>query len=296
MKRSLILPALGAVAAVAAAVSGCGATSSVTGSDALAKAAANTNGSGGARVAMTITLSSSALPRTIHMTADGVVNEAARQGRINLDLSDLVNASGGSGVDPSQLKGTEILDGTVVYMQLPLFDGRLPGNKKWVKIDIAKASKTIGINLGPVSPTGQDPSQQIGYLRTVSDAKKVGTDTIRGVTTTHYHGVAKLDRYPNLLPASQRAAARGAVQRLIKVIGTNSLPIDAWVDSGNRIRRVEISLDTKVPNSSQTLKTNIQEDLYDFGTKADTTPPPANQVFDITGAASNALKSSGLGG
>jgi len=44
MKRSLILSALGAVAAVAVAVSGCGATSSVTGGDALAKAAANTNG------------------------------------------------------------------------------------------------------------------------------------------------------------------------------------------------------------------------------------------------------------
>ena len=296
MKRSLILLALGAVAAVAVAVSGCGATSSVTGGDALARAAANTNGTGGARVAMTITLSSSALPRDIHMTANGVVNEAARKGRIDLDLSDLANASGVGGLDPSQLKGTEILNGTVVYMRLPLFDGKLPGDKKWVKIDIAKAGKTIGVNLGPVSPTGQDPSQQIGYLRTVSDAKKVGTDTIRGVTTTHYHGVAKLDRYPDLLPAAQRASARASVQRLIKVIGTDSMPIDAWVDSGNRIRRVAITLNTKVPQSSQTLKTAVQEDLYDFGTKADTTPPPANQVFDITGATTSALKSSGLGG
>ena len=49
-------------------------------------------------------------------------------------------------------------------------------------------------------------------------------------------------------------------------------------------------------NTNGRLKTDIQEDLYDFGTKADTTPPPANQVFDITSQTSNAIKSSGLGG
>lgn len=296
MKRSLILLALSAMAAVAVAVSGCGATSSVTAGDTLAKAAAATSNSGGARLAMTITMSSSALPQPIHMTANGVMNQAARQGRIDLDMSDLVNAAGGSGLDPSQFKGTEILDGTVVYMRLPVFDGKLPDNKRWLKIDLAKAGKALGINLGPLSATGQDPGQQVAYLRTVSDAKKVGTDTIRGVKTTHYHGVAKLTHYPDVLPASQRASARAAVQRLIKVIGSNSMPMDAWVDSGNRIRRVNVAMTTKLPQTSQSLNTRIQEDLYDFGTKVDTTAPPANQVYDATSVTSKAIKSSGLGG
>jgi hypothetical protein len=297
MKRSLALLVLSVAAALAVVVSGCGATSSVTGGDALAKAAAATTSAHGSKVAMTITLSSNGLPQPIHMTASGVMDNISRQGRINVDMSDLLNATGnGSGLKASQLQATEILNGTVIYMRLPLFDGKLPGNKRWVKLDIAKAGKALGINLGPLSPTGQDPSQQIGYLRTVSDAKKVGTDTIRGVTTTHYRGVAKLDRYPDLLPASQRASARAAVQRLIKVIGTNSMPIDAWVDGGNRIRRVKVTMNTKVAQTSQSLRMDIQEDLYDFGTQVVATPPPAGQVFDATSAASNAIKSSGLGG
>ena len=293
MKRSLIL-VLTAAAAVATAVSGCGA-SSVTG-DAVAKAATATSSTHGARVAMTMTLSSGALPQPVHMTANGVMNEVARQGRINVDMSDLANATGGSRVKASQLQMTEILNGTVIYMRMPFLDGKLPGNKKWLKVDIAKTSKALGVNLGQLTQPGQDPGQQIGYLRTVSDAKKVGTDTIRGVKTTHYRGVARLDRYPQLLPPSQRAAARAGIQRLIKLSGTSSMPIDAWVDSGNRIRRMKLAMNMKLPQAPQSLHMDIQEDLYGFGASVDATPPPSDQVYDVTGAASKALKSAGAGG
>jgi hypothetical protein len=39
----------------------------------------------------------------------------------------------------------------------------------------------------------------------------------------------------------------------------------------------------------------IQEELYDFGTAVDATPPPSDHVFDATKVTSNALKQ-GLGG
>ncbi len=293
MKRSLIL-VLTAAAAVATAVSGCGA-SSVTG-DAVAKAATATSSTHGARVAMTMTLSSNALPQPVHMTGNGVINEVARQAHINIDMSDLANATGGSGLKASQLQMTEILNGTVIYMRMPFLDGKLPGNKKWMKMDIAKTSKALGLNLGQVTQPGQDPGQQIGYLRTVSNAKKVGTETIRGVKTTHYRGVAKLDRYPQLLPPSQRAAARAGIQRLIKLSGTSSMPMEAWVDSSNRIRRMKFAMNMKLAQTAQSLHMDMQEDLYGFGTSVNVTPPPSDQVFDATGAVSRQLKKSGAGG
>lgn len=294
MKRSLIL-VLSAAAAVATAVSGCGA-SSVSSGDAVAKAAAATTSTRGARVAMTMTMSSSALPRPVHMTANGVMNEAARQARIDADLSDIANAARGSGLNASQLRMTEILNGTVIYMHMPLLDGKLPGKKKWLKVDIAKTSKALGIDFGQLTQSSQDPGQQVAYLRTVSDAKKVGTDTIRGVKTTHYRGVAKVDRYPELLPKGQRAAARAAVQRVIKLTGTSSMPIEAWIDSGNRIRRMKLTMNMKLPQVAQSMRVDLQEDLFAFGTPVNATPPPSDQVYDATGAASKALKSSGLGG
>lgn len=296
MKRSLILLLTIAAATAGAALSGCGATSGGGGGDALAKAAATTSTSGGARMTMTMTMSSAALPRQIHMTANGVMDQVRRQGRIQLDMSDIARAAGGSTFEPSQLQATEILNGTVIYMRLPLLDGKLPDNKRWLKLDLAKAGKALGIDLGQVMQPGQDPTQQLDYLRAVSNAKKVGSDTIRGVKTTHYHGVSRLDRYPQLLPPRQRAAARATVQRLIKLTGTRSMPIDAWVDGANKIRRIAFVMNMREPQLPQSLRMNMQEDLYDFGTPVDATPPPSDQVYDATKAASSAIRSRGLGG
>jgi hypothetical protein len=293
MKRTLgfLVPA---AAAVAIAVSGCGSGGSVAG-DPVAKAAAATTSAHGSRLAMDMTMSTAALPQPIHMTANGVMDPVTKQGRIVVDMSDLAGVAGGS-IKASQLKATEILDGTTFYMRLPLLDGKLPGHKKWMKVDIAKAGQALGLNLGQFMQPGQDPTQQLAYLRTVSGAKKVGSETIRGVPTTHYHGFARLDRYPQLLPPSQRASARAAVQRLTKLIGANGYPIDAWVDKAGMIRRVRFTMSTKIPQTTQRMKMAIQEDLYDFGVDANVPPPPSDEVFDATSATQKALRASGLGG
>jgi hypothetical protein len=293
MKRRLILLAMIA-AAVSAAVSGCGASSSITG-DQVAKAAAATTSKHGSKVSLVIAMSSDQLPQTIHMTGQGVLDPVSRKARLTLDMSELAGLSG-SGLKASQLKATEILDGTAFYMRIPLLDGKLPGGKKWMKIDIAKAGKALGLNLGQLSQPGQDPSQQLAYLRTVSDAKKVGTDTIRGVRTTHYHGLVKLDDYPKLLPKDQQAGARAAIKRLEKLSGSNSYPVDAWVGKDGLLRRMALTMNMDPTGSGQTLKMQMQEDLFDFGTPVDATPPSDDDVYDATKVTSNAIKSSGLGG
>jgi hypothetical protein len=292
MKRTLAV-LVPVAAAVIVAVSGCGA-SNVTG-DAVANAAVTTS-SHGSKIAMTMTMSSAALSQPLHMTASGVKAQGNREAEINVDMSDLASALGGSGIKASQLQATEILQGTTFYMRMPLLDGKLPDHKKWIKIDIAKAGTQAGINLGSFMQPGQDPTQQLGYLRTVSNAKKVGTDTIRGVQTTHYHGVVQLSSYPRLLPAAQRAAARQTVQKLIEATGTSSYPIDVWVDKDKLVRRVHFLMNMKIPQGGQSMKMDIQEDLYDFGTPVNITPPSDSDVYDATSATSNALKQSGLGG
>ena len=74
------------------------------------------------------------------------------------------------------------------------------------------------------------------------------------------------------------------------------MPMDAWVDNGNRIRRMSFTMKMKLPQTPQAITMNIQEDLYDFGTTVDATPPPSDDVFDATGAAAKAIQQSGLGG
>ena len=289
MKRSLALLVLLA-AAITVAITGCGA-SSVT-NDAVAKAAAATTSKHGSHVEMGMVMRSDALPNPIRMTASGEMNQVSKRANIDLDMSQL---AGAAGIKASQFKATEILNGTVFYMRFPFLDGKLPDNKKWIKVHLAKAGNVAGLNLGQALQPGQDPGQQLSYLRTVSNAKKVGTETIDGVETTHYHGVEQLGRYPDLLPADQRAAARQAVQKLIKAIGTSSAPIDAWVGKDNLIRRMHLTMAMAIPQSGQKFTMDITENLSDFGAQVDATPPPDKEVFDATKATGNALQQS-LGG
>jgi hypothetical protein len=294
-RRLISVLSVSAMAAAAAVVSGCGA-SSVTGGDEVANAAAATIHTHGSKVSMSITMSSDALSQPVHITAGGVLDQVNRRGEINVDMSDLASATGQSGVKPSDLRATEILSGTVFYIRFPLFDGKLPHGKKWIKLDLQKAGKALGINFAQLMQPGQDPSQQVAYLRTMSDAKKVGTDTIRGVSTTHYHGIARLDRYPQIVPPAQRAAARAAIQRVIKLTGVNSMPMDAWVDHAGKVRRVAFTEHLKLGDTGQSADLSLTEDLYDFGTKVDVAPPPDDQVLDVTKETSKALRSGGLGG
>jgi hypothetical protein len=290
MKRTLALltPLVVAIGIVA---SGCGA-SDVT-NDAVAKAAATTTSKHGSHVEMTMVMSSEALPNSIRMTASGEMDQVSKQANIDLDMSQL---AGAAGIKASQFKVTEILNGTVFYMRFPFLDGKLPDNKKWLKIDLAKAGNVAGLNLGQALQPGQDPGQQLSYLRSVSNAKKVGTETIDGVQTTHYHGVEDLSRYPDLLPAKQRAAARAGVQKLIKAIGSSSYPIDAWVDKDNLIRRMHLVMSMNLPQAAgQKLNMDITENLSHFGTQVDATPPAAKDVYDATKLTGNALQQS-LGG
>jgi hypothetical protein len=289
MKRilALLTPLVAAIAIVA---SGCGA-SDVT-NDAVAKAAAATTSKHGAHVDMTLVMSSDALPNPIRMSASGEMDQVSKQANIHLDMSQL---AGAAGVKSSDFKVTELLNGTVIYMRFPFLDGKLPDGKKWMKIDLAKAGNAAGLNLGAALQPGQDPGQQLGYLRTVSNAKKVGTETIDGVETTHYHGIAQLDRYPQLLPASQRAAARAAIQKLIKATGTSSYPMDAWVDKDNLIRRMHLTMTMNIPQASQKMTMDITENLSDFGAQVHATPPPDRDVFDATKLTGSALQQT-LGG
>ena len=89
------------------------------------------------------------------------------------------------------------------------------------------------------SPTGTDPSQFVDYLRAVSSStKSLGAATIRGVSTTHYRATIDLTRYAKLVPPSQRAAAQRGISTLESALGSHTLPIDAWIDRKNLVRRI----------------------------------------------------------
>ncbi|MGZ4292446.1 MAG: LppX_LprAFG lipoprotein [Gaiellaceae bacterium] len=154
----------------------------------------------------------------------------------------------------------EVVVGTTVYLRSPLLFGNLPAGKTWIGIDVSKT--TVG-GFDLQSLLGQNPGNQLEYLKAVKSATRVGSDQIGGVSATHYRATLDGSKLP--------AAAKAGISAY-----------DVWVGDDGYIRRVQVG--TSKPETSVTV------DLSNFGRTVTATAPPAGKVY-----ASNDIPGLGVG-
>lgn len=272
--------------AAAAATAGCGASDTVDPA-AVADAAGATAAAGGAQMSMTGTVRGPGLPRPINYTALGRTDSTGKKVALQMDMSGLARAL--PNAKPADFQIRMVMDLPVIYMSTPQLAKKI--GKPWIKEDIQKVASSAGIDVPGLMQGNNDPRQYVDYLRSVdSGVKRVGTDTIRGVKTTHYKATVDLRKYPDRLPAAQRAQARAGIERLIQLSGTSSYPVDVWIDAQHRVRRIRQSFSQKAASTGQRMTIDQTADLYDFGIKSSIEPPPASQVKDITAIAARQLQ------
>lgn len=280
MGRKLITAALTVAGiATAAALSGCGATHAISGAvDPVAQAATTTGHAPGYHLSMTIDATGSS--GTVHGTMSGVVDTANHTAAFTQHES----------VGGQDITIAERLSGTTVYMRLPNQQAlqRLTGGKPWIKLDFSRALGAFG--LGGLTTQSSDPAQFVDYLRAVgAKTNRVGTATVDGEQTTHYHAVIDLDNYPKLFPPARRAAAARGISTLESAIGSHTMPMDAWIDSHNMLRRVSFSMGECV--QSQRLTMAMTMNLSDYGQQSVPSAPSSSQAYDLTPLVLQSLKS-----
>ncbi len=270
-RRSFVI-VQGVVALSAAAViAGCGGSGSSQ-VDPVVRAADVTSQLPGYRIAATATVSTPA-SGPLQLRMSGLFDRTNRSGTMTAQET----------VAGHQFQFTEVFSGLTFYMRaagLPQLT-RLTGGKQWLKFDMSRMLGAMG--LGSL-PTGTDPSQFVDFLRAVSSSTtKVGSETVRGVSTTHYRAVVDLNRYPKLVSSSQRAAAARSVTTLESALGAHTLPMDAWIDGNSLVRRLGLSFTECV--AQQRVQFGMDMDIYDYGSQAQPQMPSATNTFDITPAA-----------
>jgi hypothetical protein len=292
-KLAKALAALGALAAVAAAgvaVSGCGASETL---DPIARAAEVTSQQAGARIKLTMQLSSPALPSGYSVTASGFFDERNRSGEMSMNLAGIPDASAlpGGGVGTVKM----IYQYPVIYMDMPFLAGRLPEGKTWMKLDLAKAAQAAGIDLSQLSSLEQsDPTQFLEYLRASSgEVVQMGAESVDGVPTTHYYATLQLSSILDRLPASEQAAVKAELEKLGN---TSGIPVNVWVDAQGRVRRMQLSLAGSsaagtggAVEATAGVSDTITIDYTSYGPVPPVTPPPAGEVFDATSLAAAGL-------
>jgi hypothetical protein len=276
--------AVAAAASVAVVASGCGAANAI---DPVAKAASISTTTPGFQMRFQLQFGSPQLPTELTATGTGSINTRARTGSVAFVMNagndpQLKKAFGGS-----TLRFQELVNGTTVYIKLPpAIAGKTPGGRPWVKVDLAKASGIPGFSSLTNNPVSSDPSQFLSYLRATSgNVTKQGTAVVNGLQTTHYHATISLDKVPNTLPSASRKGAKQAVSSIEQLTGLKQLPVDAWIDSNNLIRRMRLTFAESVAPSVK-LNIGMTMDFVKYGPQPATQFPSADQVTDASSLSS----------
>jgi hypothetical protein len=219
-------------------------------------------------------------------------------------LSEVVVAGGtrqtvsGSGVTDSQGDGSftlqaagqtidTVIDNGILYLKAPPTSmAALNVATPWISLNLNALTKAkLGQSYQQLVSDGQQgPAQSLAILQNASSSrvKTVGTATLFGANTTEYRAAVDLNK---LASASGRPALAPAIKNLESKYHVSSIPVQVWLDSQQRVRRlVEI---VKVPSSNTTpaVSATITVNIEAFDVPVTVAPPPAGQVTDITAKA-----------
>jgi len=258
-RRLLVAGAVGLAAGLAVVLvlvlGGAGAPASLS-SNAVARAASATDAQAGYRFAMNIGITVEG--RAVEIQATGSVTERP-QVLLSMNMSIAGAAFSAVFAPPWE------------YLQIG-------GN--WFKINRDAYEQAIGT--GGLSPTNNDPSQLLRFLAATGTVTRVGTEVIGGVQTTHYHAVTELSRYAATVPRSEQQAAAASIATLEAELGATTLPIDAWVDDQQRVRRISFAA-SGICTTSGAADETITMDFFDYGPQA--APAIPSGALDITSQA-----------
>ncbi len=109
----------------------------------------------------------------------------------------------------------------------------------------------------------------------VGPVRPDGAGTVRGAKTKVYRATVDLDLVDEGLPEDRQAAFRIQVKRFV----TNRIPIVIHVDGEGRLRRIAYRVERLVePGPGEDRGIAYRAELYDFGARGDTSPPPPRLI------------------
>ncbi len=242
------------------------------------------------------TLPGSAKP--FAFSGEGAFDAASKRSSLSLDLSSfaelLAGFFGAFGAprsadtpdfsDPSLWQIDAVLDGTVVYMRFGAVSEQLPEGKSWVRSDAKEAAKGNAFDFDQIEQfTNNDPRKLVEILRAASgDIETVGTEELRGVTTTHYRATVDLAEYKQLVPRAEREELQSILDQAVEESTVEDLPVDVWLDEQGLVRKVTMSVTAAQAGSMEPVTGAITFELYDYGEDVEIELPSDDDVVDAS--------------
>jgi hypothetical protein len=284
--------ALIVLCAAALLVAGCGSEDHPKApADTMVRASEATKKLGGHHVEMDVRIETRSLlrRRQVEFSASGDVDPARNRASFEVDLSALVGQDPAFGTDRAAARVTGIKIGPVVYTKMGFLAEtfREAGiDATWIKDDTSRAqtpaTRALREKLGN---SAEDPGQLLDYLDASRGAvERLGKETVRGASTTHYRGRVHLDRLGAGQPPAHRRALRANAVGVRKFTGRKTLPVEAWVDGRGAVRRIELDYElVRNPENDKPMRGSMRvvADISGFGREVRAEAPPEKEVISL---------------
>jgi hypothetical protein len=173
-----------------------------------------------------------------------------------------------------------ILDGSTFYMRMPALSDAQGLRTEWVSMDINEAAPGFE-SLLSLSQGQNDPTSSLSYLEGITDAEVVGTETVAGVDTTHYHGTVDPREAFHRLADDADRSAREALAQAKALLGNSSMPVDVWIDQDGLLRRMSFRMEA-ADDAPTPFAMEMSMEITDYGIEADLPIPDPSDVTDLT--------------
>lgn len=150
--------------------------------------------------------------------------------------------------------------------------------KSWMKFDLSALGSGKELNqLGAAGQADRNPAQETAILTGAKDVKKVGTEKVEGVETTHYSGTVTLDEFRDSLKDEDKATRERREKSLdqYEKMGVDKLTMDMWVDGDDRTKQFRMRGDADGGPLDVTIT------FLDVNEPVEITAPPAGDVTDL---------------
>jgi hypothetical protein len=150
--------------------------------------------------------------------------------------------------------------------------------KRWLKFDLSGSDAAKDLDkMGSTSQAEQNPAAESTFLTGAKDVKKVGSEKVDGVETTHYTGTVTLADLRASLKDS-KAETREQREKSIKQyekLGVDKLTMDMWVDGEDHTKQFRMKGQADKGPMDMTIT------FLDYNKPVTVKAPPANEVADL---------------
>jgi hypothetical protein len=202
---------------------------------------------------------SSRFEMTVTAVGEGIDSSYSATGEQDLDTGTMrMEADLGLGSTSTET----LVVGEVMYLRSPLFAVFTGEEDIWVRVDLAESGRRAGLDVDTLVEGNTGPAALLQQLRGAADeVEELGSDDVRGVSTTKLRVIVDTERAIENSPAETREQLRAFAEA--SGLPT-TYPMEVWIDDDGLPRRLSTIVDVEDERAGTVTQQTVLE-LFDFG-------------------------------